>query len=622
MRVPVFCFAKARRVFLYLAFALICVTVAHPAFAQVPLNDTEFNYPDDWSTFGPYRNPESAMNPMLIVEQELVGGNAGPYLKATLTSATVPMGSSVSTWAALVNNTLTYDPDDMNDGPIANIDFTIDARRPAGTLQRAISIVVAQGEFVWMAVDKRVFLGVAGHTDDWNLLAINHLVQDDFVPLPGSQFEVMNQPDHPDFSDMGGELTFGVGFGLSCPTSSDCTVGVPKVHDFDNLAVRVWSESLPGEFYFEAEDAAISITEGDAPVDVAVGRRRGSGGEVTVDYATEAQTASEGGDYEAATGTLTFVDSDKQESIELTVLDDAAPENTETFLVRLSNPTGGAILGPDPVLTASINDDSNDLADLRLEAPIITRTEDNNDVRGDVTLDFPLRYWVRGRVVNDGPADSSDIRVRVLMPKLALAAYDVPVGTVGGDECIIDAASDPNVVIVDCIVRGTLASGDSVDIPAGDILVGYAETVRIEDIEEPTYSVSITRSSPRDPDNSNDTLAEEPDWDQIAAILTGGSSGGGCFIATAAYGSYLDPEVWVLRRFRDDWLLTNGPGRAFVAWYYAHSPRYAAVIAQHESLRALTRAALTPVVYSAKYPVLVPAMLLLIALTRYRRRSR
>ena len=46
----------------------------------------------------------------------------------------------------------------------------------------------------------------------------------------------------------------------------------------------------------------------------------------------------------------------------------------------------------------------------------------------------------------------------------------------------------------------------------------------------------------------------------------------GCYIATAVYGSYDCPEVWVLRRFRDNSLAKSWYGRAFIHIYYAISP--------------------------------------------------
>jgi serine protease len=79
----------------------------------------------------------------------------------------------------------------------------------------------------------------------------------------------------------------------------------------------------------------------------------------------------------------------------------------------------------------------------------------------------------------------------------------------------------------------------------------------------------------------------------------GGGGGGGCFIATAAFGSPMEKHVGILQDFRDRRLLTNGPGRAFVKFYYEVSPAIAAKIAQSTTGRFVTRAALMPLVGAA-----------------------
>ena len=56
------------------------------------------------------------------------------------------------------------------------------------------------------------------------------------------------------------------------------------------------------------------------------------------------------------------------------------------------------------------------------------------------------------------------------------------------------------------------------------------------------------------------------------ALVTAASGGGGCYVATAVYGSYDCPEVWTLRRYRDDTLAQTWYGRAFIHTYYAVSP--------------------------------------------------
>jgi hypothetical protein len=87
---------------------------------------------------------------------------------------------------------------------------------------------------------------------------------------------------------------------------------------------------------------------------------------------------------------------------------------------------------------------------------------------------------------------------------------------------------------------------------------------------------------------------------QALTAAPGSGGGGGCFIATAAFGSPLAPEVQILRSFRDRYLMTSAPGRMLVAVYYRLSPPAAALIREHPALRAATRIALRPVIWGAR----------------------
>ncbi len=86
----------------------------------------------------------------------------------------------------------------------------------------------------------------------------------------------------------------------------------------------------------------------------------------------------------------------------------------------------------------------------------------------------------------------------------------------------------------------------------------------------------------------------------------------GCFIATAAFDSADAPPVRVLRAFRDRVLATNGPGRAFIRWYYRTSPALAEKLNAHPALKPLVRMALEPVVAAAFVVTEAPFLLLLL----------
>ena len=77
---------------------------------------------------------------------------------------------------------------------------------------------------------------------------------------------------------------------------------------------------------------------------------------------------------------------------------------------------------------------------------------------------------------------------------------------------------------------------------------------------------------------------------------TAGEGTGGCFIATAAYGSSLEPRVQILREFRDRFLLPSRLGQGIINAYARYSPPAARVIEQSELLKTTVRVGLLPVV--------------------------
>ncbi len=105
--------------------------------------------------------------------------------------------------------------------------------------------------------------------------------------------------------------------------------------------------------------------------------------------------------------------------------------------------------------------------------------------------------------------------------------------------------------------------------------------------------------------------------------------GRGCFIATAAYGSYLDPHVQTLRNFRDEVLMQSALGKRLIDFYYEWSPGAARFIARRPLLKEATRLALTPVVFMMEYPRLAGVIFLagviifsiVVLLKRERRRA-
>jgi len=196
----------------------------------------------------------------------------------------------------------------------------------------------------------------------------------------------------------------------------------------------------------------------------------------------------------------------------------------------------------------------------------------------------------------------------------------------------------PSSVGVGYLFSAQIASGDLPELPEGYSLVGSSGSLIMHDNRaELKTPMSISHVS-------DDIMMvysfKMHEWVKIAEkgksvetiqlgifalvtkesttvpVVTKGNSGGGCFIATAAFGSYLQPDVQILRDFRDEYLLTNTLGSMFVESYYKYSPPIASYIREHDSLRSIIRWGLTVVVYIIKYPLLALFLLLILLFRR------
>ena len=83
---------------------------------------------------------------------------------------------------------------------------------------------------------------------------------------------------------------------------------------------------------------------GQAPLAFAVTLSSAYDAPVTVAWRTADRTATAGGDYQAASGTLTFAPGETSKTVSVLVKGDRVPEPDETFVVNLSSPTNAIVV--------------------------------------------------------------------------------------------------------------------------------------------------------------------------------------------------------------------------------------------------------------------------------------
>ena len=95
---------------------------------------------------------------------------------------------------------------------------------------------------------------------------------------------------------------------------------------------------------------------------------------------------------------------------------------------------------------------------------------------------------------------------------------------------------------------------------------------------------------------------EEVEESKVVTNLESEENGGGCLIATAAYGSELSPQVQLLREIRDNQLLNTDSGIAFMGTfndvYYSFSPYIADMERESPMFKEGVKISLTPMLSS------------------------
>jgi Calx-beta domain/S-layer homology domain len=91
-------------------------------------------------------------------------------------------------------------------------------------------------------------------------------------------------------------------------------------------------------------------------VNIVVVRTGGNQGTVTVQYSFSGGTAVIGNDYTPANGTLTFNNKQTSQKLTLTIADDTVADGNKTILMKLFNPTNGAVLGTPSTATINLID--------------------------------------------------------------------------------------------------------------------------------------------------------------------------------------------------------------------------------------------------------------------------
>ena len=144
----------------------------------------------------------------------------------------------------------------------------------------------------------------------------------------------------------------------------------------------------------QLESSNYSVMQNGLSVTVTVLRVGDSTTEATVDYSTYDDTADQRCDYIMTAGTLTFAAGETSKSFAVLIIDDAYPEASHSFWVKLSNPVGATMGGIGTAAVSIIQQTPPDPTTNPLDGAQFFVREHYFDFLHRLPDDGGLNYWV------------------------------------------------------------------------------------------------------------------------------------------------------------------------------------------------------------------------------------
>jgi tetratricopeptide (TPR) repeat protein len=149
-----------------------------------------------------------------------------------------------------------------------------------------------------------------------------------------------------------------------------------------------------------------------------------------------------------------------------------------------------------------------------------------------------------------------------------------------------------------------------IEVSGTDVTINYDKTTGVSSIQidEGAVKVFDVSSNEIKEFGVGETLVTNNDGYYLLGAVaqpTGGTEtpdGGGCLIATAAFGSEMAPQVQFLREIRDNAIMSTNSGASFMSafnyFYYSFSPTIADLERQNPVFKEMVKVAITPLLSS------------------------